>query len=66
MKMNEITAIAKTYGIVPDKLSKTDLIKTIQTREGNFDCFATAYNGECDQIGCCWREECFTAARQTK
>jgi len=43
MKMNEITAIAKIiYGIVPDKLSKTDLIKTIQTKEGNFDCFATA------------------------
>jgi hypothetical protein len=43
MNLLEIRAIAKTYGI---HLVKTELIKSIQRSEGNFDCFATAYAGE--------------------
>jgi hypothetical protein len=39
------------------------LIKAIQIKEGNFDCFATAYGGVCDQTGCRWREDCFAAVR---
>jgi len=44
MKMEEVRAIAKSQGLNPGKLSKTGLIKSIQTDEGNFDCFATAYD----------------------
>jgi len=62
MKMEEVRSIARSHSIKPAHLSKTELIKTIQTREGNFDCFATAYDGECDQFGCIWREDCFAAA----
>lgn len=58
MKMEEIRSIAKLHGINPAKLSKADLIRSIQISEGNFDCFATACNGECDQAGCLWREDC--------
>ena len=64
MKLEEIRSIAKSHGIKPTKLSKTELIKSIQTDEGSFDCFATAYDGVCDQLGCCWREDCFEAAQQ--
>lgn len=58
MKMEEIRSIAKSHSINPAKLSKTELIKTIQANEGNFDCFATASSGECDQAGCFWRDDC--------
>lgn len=61
MKMDEIRSIAKLHGINPGKFSKAELIKCIQTDEGNFDCFATACSGECDQAGCLWREDCFNA-----
>lgn len=62
MKMEEVRSIAKLHGISPGKFSKTELIKYIQTDEGNFDCFASACGGECDQMGCKWREDCFAAA----
>ena len=63
MKLEEIRSIAKSHSINPGKLSKTELIKSIQTDEGNFDCFATAYDGVCDQMNCIWREDCFAAAQ---
>ncbi|MGA9665944.1 MAG: SAP domain-containing protein [Gallionella sp.] len=63
MKLEEIRSIAKLHTINPGKLSKTELIRTIQSEEGNFDCFATAYSGECDQVNCIWREDCFDAAQ---
>ncbi len=62
MKIEEVRNIAKSQGIHPGKLAKTELIKSIQAKEGNFDCFATAYSGECDQGGCIWREDCFEAS----
>jgi len=61
MKLADVIAMAKLQGINPGNLAKTELIKTIQTIEGNFDCFGTARNGECDQVNCCWREDCFKA-----
>ncbi len=64
MKLDQIRSIAKSRGINPSRFSKTELIKSIQTSEGNFSCFATAYNGECDQTGCSWRENCFETARR--
>lgn len=67
MKMDDIRALAREIGIKPGKLNKTQLVHSIQRQEGNFDCFASAANGECDQWGCRWRESCFTtAAKQAK
>jgi hypothetical protein len=62
MKLEDVRSIAKTRGVHPGKLSKTELIKSLQADEGNFDCFSTAYGGECDQVGCLWREDCFETA----
>jgi hypothetical protein len=64
MKLEEIRTIAKSRSINPGKLSKTELIKSIQNDEDNFDCFATAYDGVCDQQGCSWRDDCFATARK--
>lgn len=63
MKIAEIRGIAKAHGIKHDNLFKTELIKTIQIKEGNFDCYGTAYDGVCDQTGCSWREDCFEVSR---
>ncbi len=63
MKLEVIRNIAKSHGINPGKRSKIDLIKSIQTDEGNFDCYATAYDGECDRGDCLWREDCFGAVK---
>lgn len=57
MKINEVKKKAKKIGINPGKMNKTDLIKSIQRAEGNFDCFGTATE-YCDQLGCAWRNDC--------
>ena len=62
MNLQEIRAIARQYHVNSSGLSKTELIHEIQRQEGNFDCFGTACDGVCDQMGCLWREDCFAAA----
>ena len=62
MNIQEVRNIAKSHGLHPGKLSKSGMIKLIQAEEGNFDCFATAYDGICDQVKCMWRKDCFDAA----
>jgi exonuclease III len=65
MHMQEIRSKAKDFGIKSANQSKVDLVRRIQQAEGNFTCFATAVSGECDQLGCLWREDCFAAARKS-
>lgn len=64
MNMQEIRVIAKDYGIKTSRMSKEKLIQTIQASEGNFDCFASAIDGECDQQQCLWRDDCFSVAKK--
>ncbi|OGI48997.1 MAG: SAP domain-containing protein [Candidatus Muproteobacteria bacterium RIFCSPHIGHO2_12_FULL_60_33] len=63
MKIQRVREIARERGLDPGKAERVELIKAIQRQEGNFDCFASAYAGLCDQTGCRWREDCFAAAR---
>lgn len=62
MEMREVRSIARKRGIAPGRMGKEDLIRVIQRAEGNFDCYGTATEAECDQEGCLWREECFVAS----
>jgi hypothetical protein len=64
MQMQEIRTIAKNFGIKTSRQNKVDLVRSIQMAEGNFNCFATAVNGVCDQTTCIWREDCFGAAKK--
>lgn len=66
MKLEVVRTIAKSHRIKPGNLSKTGLIKTIQSGAGNFDCFATACDGECGQVDYLWREDCFASAHLHK
>lgn len=58
MNMQQVRAIAREQGVKTGKLSKADLIRSIQLHEGNFDCFGRAPEGTCNQLNCLWRSDC--------
>jgi len=58
MKMEEIRRIAEERGILPGRVRKADLIRTIQKSEGNAECFGSGRANECGQTGCLWRKDC--------
>ena len=64
MNIQQIRQIARDRGVKPGRLNKQDLIRQIQRQEGNFDCFASAYAGSCDQRDCLWREDCLRMSCQ--
>jgi len=57
--MKEIRKMARQLGVNSTRMRKGDLIRTIQLAEGNYDCYGTATEEECDQEECLWREDCF-------
>jgi len=58
VRLSEVEKKAKVLGIKDTwRLSKKELIKTIQRVEGNSTCFGTGKNS-CDQLTCCWRGDC--------
>ncbi|MBI3546157.1 MAG: SAP domain-containing protein [Gammaproteobacteria bacterium] len=66
MKIQQLREIARQHGMKANSGDKIELIKAIQRQEGNFDCFATAFNGVCDQVACLWRADCFTLAHNRR
>ncbi|MDD5730228.1 MAG: SAP domain-containing protein [Candidatus Omnitrophica bacterium] len=60
MRLSEIMKKARSLGIKNGWMyPKTKLVKAIQRKEGNFDCFGSA-KGSCNQMACCWREDCIS------
>ncbi|MEI8354748.1 MAG: SAP domain-containing protein [Deltaproteobacteria bacterium] len=59
MKMQEVREIAKNWSIKTANIKKTDLIRSIQLAEGNFDCYCTGHADKCGQENCIWHEDCF-------
>jgi DNA-binding IscR family transcriptional regulator len=59
MTISQVREIARKRGIRTARMAKADIVRAIQRAEGNFDCFGTATEEECDQEECLWREECF-------
>jgi len=64
MNMQQIRTIARNISLKPGKKTKAALIHSIQASEGNFDCFATAVSGYCDQGSCIWRDDCLSLSQQ--
>lgn len=57
MRLSEIQKKARVLGIRDTwKYSKRELIRSVQRKEGNFDCFSTRTS--CDQMLCCWKSDC--------
>ena len=57
MQLLEVRMKARQFGISTSWTAKVDLIRSIQSAEGNFPCFGLARD-ECDRPDCCWREDC--------
>lgn len=57
MSVPEIQMKAKTLGITPGKMKKTELIHAIQTAEGNTPCYGWS-NGNCPYNDCCFMADC--------
>lgn len=55
--MQDVRAMAKSLGINSFGKNKTELIREIQRKEGNFDCYGTAVDS-CDQKDCCFYDSC--------
>jgi hypothetical protein len=55
MTVKEIKIIAKKMGLKAGKMKKADLVRTIQSAEGNTPCFQTGVMATCGQESCCWR-----------
>lgn len=64
MHIQTLRGIAKERGIKAGRMAKTEIIRTIQRIEGNFDCFKTAVDGHCDQGGCSWRDDCLSNSKK--
>lgn len=60
MNKKELRKLAKQHGVGARSLETSDLIRNIQSAEGNFSCYATATRGECDQAECRWRADCLS------
>ena len=65
MTLQEIKKLAERVGVTATG-TKTDVIKSIQRREGNFDCFGTAVNGYCDQYSCLWITDCLKPLKKAQ
>jgi hypothetical protein len=58
MKLQEVKQMAKQRGLKAEKMKKCEIIRTIQTDEGNFPCYGTGNSPECGQLNCLWRQDC--------
>jgi hypothetical protein len=58
MNMQEIKSIAKERGVAPGSMKKVELVRTIQSAEGNEACFGTGISSQCGQMSCLWKEDC--------
>ena len=59
MRVSEIKKKARTLGVKPGKMNKTDLIRAIQKEEGNSECYDSNIS-QCGEMECCWRNDCMT------
>ena len=57
MNMTEIREKARALGIIPGKMKKTELVRTIQTAEDCIPCYGKS-NGECAHTDCCFLQDC--------
>lgn len=60
MRFNEIRKMAKAMGINTYRMKKIDIIRAIQRREQNPECFATDRVRYCNEHECLWRKDCLS------
>lgn len=58
MKLQEIKVIAQRLEVPARKMTKAELIRAVQGKEGNTECFETGALSDCGQDQCLWRSDC--------
>jgi hypothetical protein len=59
MNMTAIREQARALGLTSTgKMRKGDLIRAIQSKEGNQPCFESDWRASCQQADCSWRRDC--------
>ncbi|WP_432737773.1 hypothetical protein [Maridesulfovibrio sp. FT414] len=58
MARKRIEELAEKLHVDIEGLSLVEAVRLLQRLEGNFDCFARAESGFCDQTECLFYEEC--------
>jgi hypothetical protein len=58
MKVDQVRTIATQRGVKAGKMKKSELVRAIQKKEGNEECFDTGKSQECGQEECLWRDDC--------
>ena len=58
MNMKNAAVKAVQLGIKPVGLKKVELVRLIQVAEDNPPCYATETIVGCEQLECCWRDDC--------
>jgi hypothetical protein len=56
LNWTEVKNRAALLGVTDTSSDRTTVIRQIQVAEGNVACYKT--KTVCDQMGCCWRDEC--------
>ncbi len=64
MNMQQVRVVAKARGIKLGKMKKFELIRELQSDEGNDACYATDAITRCEQTACLWRADCGVAAKK--
>ncbi|NWF75153.1 MAG: SAP domain-containing protein [Nitrospirae bacterium] len=58
MTLRELKLYAKTKGLKILNMKRENIIRAIQSLEGNTPCFGTSKVKNCDQKNCLWLQEC--------
>ncbi len=64
--MGRIRRMAKSLGINTYQMKKTDIIRAIQKKEGNIDCYGTLRVESCGELTCSWRDDCLSLDQKKK
>lgn len=57
-KLQEVRTIARKMGLDTRNVTLRELIRAIQSAEGNKACYMSAEVLTCEQTNCLWREDC--------
>jgi DNA-binding IscR family transcriptional regulator len=58
--ISKIRKMAKNMGINTNRIKKSDIIRAIQRKEGNIDCFGSPRVEFCSEQNCLWRNDCLS------
>ena len=58
MNIRKVKEIAQQRDIRVNSMKKGEIIRAIQSKEGNTACFDSWNAHECSQLDCLWRDDC--------